>query len=82
MRPSQVVDGVFQYSYRRQGCIKLCQGILEICGKGDILERIKAGNAKLRGRDVAEGIQFINPIDRGLNRRIGCCYVVLNRCAQ
>jgi len=79
---SQVVDCILQYLYGRQGSIKSRQSILKIRGKGNILERIKTGNIKLRGLDVAKGINFVDPIDCGLNRRIGSCYVVLNRGAQ
>ena len=79
---SQIVNGILQYGYRGQGRIETCQRILEIRRKGNILECIKTGNAKLGGLDVAERIYFVNPIDCGLNCGIGSCYVVLNRGAQ
>lgn len=55
---------------------------MEVGGKSDILERIETGDAQLRDRDVAKGIDFINPIYRSLNRGVGRCYIVLNRRAQ
>jgi|SRR5216684_1711902 len=79
---SQILDGMLEYGHGGQGSVKFRQGILKIRGKGDILKRIQAGYAQLRGRDVAKGVDFINPFNRGLHRGIGRCYVVLNRRAQ
>ena len=36
----------------------------------------------MRGRDVAKGIYFVNPIDRCLDRRVCRRYVVLDGRAQ
>jgi hypothetical protein len=60
----------------------LCQGILEVGGKSDILERIKTRDAELRSLDVAEGIYFINAVDRGLNCRVGRHHVILDGRAE
>ena len=79
---SQIVNGALQYRHRGQGRIEACQRILEVRRKGNVLERIKTGNAKLGGLDVAERIYFVNPVDCGLNRGIGSCDIVLNRGAQ
>lgn len=73
---------MLKYGHRGQGSVEFRQSVLKIGRKGDILERIQARYAQLRGRDVAKGVDFINPRYRGLHRGIGRCYVVLNRRAQ
>ena len=73
---------MLQNGYRGQGSVEFRQSILKIRGKGDILERVQARYAQLRGGDVAKGINFIDPRYRGLHRGIGRSYIVLNRRAQ
>jgi hypothetical protein len=60
----------------------LCQSILDVGGKSDILERIKTRDAELWSLDVAKGVYFINSVDRGLHRGIGRCHVILDGRAE
>lgn len=66
----------------RDRTVELDQRLGEIIGNLDILEPIERRYGELGNGDICEGIDFVDPVNSGLDSVIDGGDVVLDRCSE